>query len=176
MKSLFLIIAIFIAAILFSPFTEAARPNPEKAAQEIFNDIYVDSPVGGESIRTTTSIDTTGLATDTNQVTANAYLSSIQALLGPQMASGTLVNFVSTNVLDSAYSDIFTAPSSVTFAQVTQNGGGDFYLRVNSTDYGYVYPGEAAYLPMNLATGDVVRIKSVSGTVSTGKLYINYFK
>jgi hypothetical protein len=174
MKSTIFLFVLFITLVYSLP-GRAARPSPEKSAQEIFNDIYVDT-VGSEAIRTTTTFDTTGLATNTNQVTTNAYLAAIQSNMEPQMASGVLVNFASTNILDSAYSNIFTAPSSVKWAAITQNGGGDFFLRVGTTDYGYIYPGQSNYVPMNLATSDVVSIKSVSGSVTSGKLYINFYK
>lgn len=172
-----LFLLILLAVVLYAiPFSRAERPSPEKSTQEIFNDIYVDTPTGQESIRVQASLDPTGLATAGNQVTANAYLAAIQSMLSPSMSTGALINFASTNVLDSAYTTIFTAPESIKYAAITQNGGGDFLLRVGSTDYGYIFPGQSNYVPMNLATSDVVAIKSVSGTVSSGKLYINFYK
>lgn len=175
MKLTILLFLVFIFTLYALP-SNAARPSPEKSTQEIFNDIYVDTPAGSESIRVQATLDPTGLATSGNQTTANAYLLNIQNLLDVRMASGVLVSFASSPVSDSTYATLYTAPEAIKYAAITQNGGGDFLLRVGTTDYGYIFPGQSNYVPMNIASGSALSIKSASGTVSSGKLYINLYK
>ena len=103
-------------------------------------------------------------------------MSSINSIVSPIQATGSRIDFASTSVLSSAYTNIVTMPSSATFANIVHNGGGEFYLQVNSTDVGFITPGMASYIPMKLATGDTINIKSVSGTVSSGKLWVNLYK
>jgi len=154
-----LLIIIFLCALV--PNLYGARPNPQKTTAEVLNDAYNDlgdlDPMSG-SLNVTLTSTALGITT-----------------IAKTIKEGTLVDFTTTNILDSGYTDIVTLSNDVQKMSITHNGGGKFVLRVDSADVGYIAPGEVQYIDFAFSTGSVVRLKSVSGTVSSGELFLNFF-
>jgi len=155
MKLLQLLFFILIASISFG------RPVPEKQTQEIFNDIYRNSTLGHTP---SASIDVTLTSTE---------VSTSEALV--EMTEGDTTDFSVDNISDAAYTDLITLSNANREMGIVNNSGGEFILRVDSTDVGYIAPGQTGNVKFSQSAGAVVRIKSVSGTVSEGKLYLNFF-
>jgi len=148
-----LIVLFLIPVICFG------RPSPQKQTQEIFNDVYRDSLNTPEA-----SLEVTLTATE---------FGIIQ--LPGDMNEGATISFSSTNVLDSAYTDIMTATVAAKQLQIINNSGGSFYLRGGATVKGVIAPGQESIQPFAISIGDAVSIQSVSGTVSTGNIFVNLF-
>ena len=139
-------------------FSVFARPIPPKNVNDIANDVYDEAE------------------------TLPAYRVNVQAgnisysPVGFEMVdSGSTISFTSTNVLDSAYVDVKTLEVDIDKVHVVNNSGGAFILRVGSTDVGYIAPGFTDFIDFVLPSTSIIRIKSISGTVSSGNIYFNYF-
>jgi len=145
--------------LLIMPFICFGRPSPQKQTAEIFNDVYRDS------------LNTPSASLE---VTLTATEFGIVQLPG-DMNEGATITFSSTNVLDSAYTDIITASVDAKQIQIVNNSGGSFYLRAGATDKGVIAPGQESLQPFSISSGSAVSIQSVSGTVSTGNIFVNLF-
>ena len=83
------------------------------------------------------------------------------------------IDFVATPVLDSAFTLLITATNILNGLDIVNNSGGAFSLRLNGIESAYIAPGYVGKLPVNLAVGQVIEIQSLSGTVNTGRMFIN---
>lgn len=151
-----LLILLFFSFLVFDVF---ARPSPPKQSAEIFNDVYRDS------------LNTPAASLE---VTLTATEFGIVQLPG-DMLEGTKISFTATSVTDSAFVDLITLASATKNIQIINNSGGEFYLRLDSSTKGNIAPGQESIQAFSATAGGVVRIQSISGTVSTGTLYLNFF-
>ena len=136
-----------------------ARPMPPKQTAEIFNDVYrsgTDTP--------SASLEVTLTSTD---------LGIVQ--LPDDMSEGSMTDFSVTNILDSAYEDILTLTADMKQLQIINNSGGEFSLRVGATVKGVIAPGQGSLQPISGSTGEAIGIQSLSGTITSGKIYVNSF-
>jgi len=155
MKNLILIFCLIMSSVLLG-----ARPNPQKQTAEVLNDVYNDQG---------TPDDMQG---SLNVTLTSTALSITDAPI--TFKEGSSTDFSVTNVTDAAYTDLLTLSQAVSKMSVTNNSSGGFILRVGAADVGYIAPGEEKYVDFTQALGAVIRIKSESGTISTGNLYLNF--
>jgi len=88
--------------------------------------------------------------------------------------SGSLVDFTGTPVDNVTPFVVKTLTTPIVKMQVCQLGGGIFFLYVNGIQVGYITAGQDNIIEFAQAPGAIISIKSIAGTVNTGKLFFNY--
>ena len=142
--------------LLIIPLIVIARPNPQKQTAEVLNDVM-------------------NTAEDALTVVQKSG-STFTVAVGGTLTLGASMDFSDTNVSDSAYTTFATLTGDTVQVDITNNSGGSFLLRVGSSDVGVIAPGHATVIGFSNSTGEVVGIKSGSGTVSNGSLFMNFIE
>jgi hypothetical protein len=91
------------------------------------------------------------------------------------MVQGSYTDFAVTNITDAAYVNVVTLAQNAAKMSIVENAGGTFILRINTSDVGYIIAGEKTLWDFKVSSGDVIKIKSVSGTVDSGTMALNFF-
>lgn len=89
---------------------------------------------------------------------------------GPDRAE---IDFTSTPVLDSAFTLLITSTAVLKKLDITNNSGGAFSLRINGAEDAYIPPGYVGKIPVNMSIGETIEIQSLSGTVNSGRIFMN---
>jgi len=150
------LIILLLVLLIIMPFSVYARPNPQKQTAEVLNDVMNSTE------------DALNVSTKPGQ--------TLTVAIGGTLGLGASMDFSVTNITDAAFVDFATLTADTAQVDITHNGGGTFILKVDAAEVGVIAPGHVTLMGFSNDAGAVISIKSKSGTVSAGSLFMNFIQ